>query len=204
MKKHLPYFLAVLILAAAGFFAYRSYKSSSTSSGPSANNQQTSKETKQALSDAQNQMAKAEEQNVYTHPDPYFSFNYPKTMNASSFEEAEGETVLLQSSPPGTGGVPAAGGGGGTLGMQIFISPFEEDITLTAERIKKDIPGIKMSGEKPVSVGNITAASFIGQDESLGQTYEVWLVYNKNLYQILSYAGQKDLVNKILETWSWQ
>lgn len=200
MKKHLPYFLAVLILAAAGFFVYLSRSSHSTPSPLSSNGEQT----QEAIQTAQNQMAKAEEQNVYTHPDPYFSFNYPKTMNASSFEEAEGETVLLQSSPPGTGGVPAAGGGGGTLGMQIFISPFEENITLTAERIKKDIPGIKMSGEKPVSVGNITAASFMGQDESLGQTYEVWLVYNKHLYQILSYASQKDLVDKILETWKFQ
>lgn len=197
MKKNLPYFLLIAILAAAGFFVYFFRSSHSTPSPLSSENQQTSKETKQALSDAQNQMAKAEEQSVYTHPDPYFSFNYPKTMNASSFEEAEGETVLLQSSPSGAGGV-------GTLGMQIFISPFEEDITLTAERIKKDIPGIKMSGEKPVSVGNITAASFMGQDESLGQTYEVWLVYNKHLYQILSYASQKDLVNKILATWNWQ
>jgi len=191
MKKNLPYILIAIILIIVGFFAYKSYQSNKSYPSYSADNQQNSKETKKALETAQSQMQKPEEQNNYTHPDPNFSFQYPKTMNAASFEEGEGETVLLQ-------------GQGGALGMQIYISDFDEDITLTAERIKKDLPGTIMNQPKSVSVGNITGTAFLSTDESLGQTYEVWLVYNKHLYQILSYASQKDLVDKILATWSWQ
>ena len=191
MKKNLPYILIAIILIIVGFFAYKSYQSNKSYPSYSADNQQNSKETKKALETAQSQMQKPEEQNNYTHPDHNFSFQYPKTMNAASFEEGEGETVLLQ-------------GQGGALGMQIYISDFDEDITLTAERIKKDLPGTIMNQPKSVSVGNITGTAFLSTDESLGQTYEVWLVYNKHLYQILSYASQKDLVDKILATWSWQ
>src|SRR3989344_8475090 len=109
MKKNLPYILIAIILIIVGFFAYKSYQSNKSYPSYSADNQQNSKETKKALETAQSQMQKPEEQNNYTHPDPNFSFQYPKTMNAASFEEGEGETVLLQ-------------GQGGALGMQIYIS----------------------------------------------------------------------------------
>ena len=201
MKKNLPYILIAIILIIAGFFAYKSYRSNK--SYPSySDDKQTSKETQQALQTAQSQMQKPEEQNNYTHPDPNFSFQYPKTMNATSFEEGEGETILVQfdasyKSNTSYQSYP-------NLAFQIYISDFDEDITLTAERIKKDLPDTVINQPKSISVGNITATAFLSSDESLGQTYEVWLVYNKHLYQILSYASQKDLVDKILATWSWQ
>ena len=118
------------------------------------------------------------EQDVYRHIEPNFSFNYPKGFKVGSFEEGDGETVLVQSDASNKSYQSYS-----NLAFQIYISDFDEDITLTAQRINRICPN-KMDNAKSVSAGNITGTAFLGADESLGQTYEVWLVYNKHLYQI--------------------
>jgi hypothetical protein len=153
--------------------------------------QPQSVEIKTVLQTAEEQMQETESQQTYRHPSLKFRFNFPQTMKVGSFEDAGGQTVLVQDA-------------GNKLGMQIYISDFDEDTALTEERIKRDIPDMVVNQPVSVVLGGTKGVSFFSQSESLGQTYEVWLVRNKKLYQISAYAFQKQLVDRILGTWKWE
>ena len=75
---------------------------------------------------------------IYTNSTYGFSLKLPEGMQASSFAEGEGEIVLI------TNDKLLMTNGGQDFQMQIYVSPFDEDIVLTAERIKNDLPEMKM------------------------------------------------------------
>ncbi len=78
---------------------------------------------------------------IYEDTDYGFSFFYPENFSIGAFADEEGtKTILVQNAEK-------------TAGIQIFISAFDENITLTPERIKKDVPDIAMSDVKSISVG---------------------------------------------------
>jgi len=153
---------------------------------------------------------------IYEDTDYGFSFFYPENFSVGAFSDAENtKTILVQNAE-------------NTAGIQIFISAFDENITLTPERIKKDVPDIAMSDVKSISVGQeqrsdlgvpalrsdlVTAVSF-NSNNSTGQSREVWFVYKSDLYQIsapqltspdlgdLKRSGEV-LLDDIINTWQW-
>ena len=131
---------------------------------------------------------------IYSDNDYSFSFKYPQDFSIGAFSDAENtKTILVQNAEK-------------TAGIQIYISSFGENITLTPERIKKDVPDIAMSDVKSISVGQeqrsdlptaqaglsvpalrsdlVTAVSFQSGNVSTGKSREVWFVYKSDLYQI--------------------
>lgn len=139
---------------------------------------------------AEREMKTAENQNVFKHENPIFSFTYPKGFKAGSFPEGGGEVVLLQSDS-------------GVLGLQVYLTFFGEEVVLTEEKLRKDLPEMEIKNTAKTKVGGVEALSFLSKNESLGETYEIWLIHKGFLYQIISYAGQKTLVDEILKTWQW-
>ena len=140
---------------------------------------------------------------IYSDTDYRFSFKYPQDFSVGAFSDAENtKTILVQNAEK-------------TAGIQIFISAFDENITLTPERIKKDVPDIAMSDVKSISVGQeqrsdlgvpalrsdlVTAVSF-NSNNSTGQSREVWFVYKSNLYQMSAPIAASGILDTIITIW---
>ncbi len=161
---------------------------------------------------------------TYSHPGYGFSFAYPADLTVSSFNQGEGEVVLVQkstpppsapplskgrnmvesekSSPPYQGGVPEGQGG---QGMQIYISLFDEpETTLTKERILQDLPDLKIDNDKQIKIaGVIDALRFDSANQSGENTKEVWFVYNNFLYQISAVVDSEAVLEKMIGTWKF-
>ena len=129
-----------------------------------------------------------------------FSFYYPKTFKVGQFEEGDGDMVLLQSlqdSSPYEGG---ARGGYSALSVQIFTKDFNDPGPITAERIQKELPDVKMVQSQTATLDGAQAVTFT----DTSGLYNVWVIYNKKLFQISGYSQEKDFINQILNTWKWQ
>lgn len=125
----------------------------------------------------------------YTSPVYGFSFVHSKGFKVGAFAQGEGNVVLLQNSQG--------------KGIQIYVSPIGEDIAITPERIKQDIPDMVINEPKQVRVSGVTALAFKSPDVSLGSLRQVWLVYKKNLYQITASSDLDSDLARILISWKW-
>lgn len=128
---------------------------------------------------------------TYTDIDYNFSFSYPGTYTASAFSDIEDtKTILL-------------GSFASKSGAQVFISPFDEDIVLTTERIKKEMPDLVVLEPKSIPLGGITGVSFRSTNTLNTESYELWLVYRGKLYQVSAPVVNKDLFDAIITKWQW-
>ncbi len=127
---------------------------------------------------------------TYTHQNPHFSFQYPEGFNIGSFQEGEGETVLVQQ--PGE-----------NRGFQIYILPFDEPGPITKERIWQDIPDKKIVAEQKVKIGGEDALVFLSQDPSLGATREAWFIHVNFLFQISAQQEFDETLSRIMATFKF-
>lgn len=130
----------------------------------------------------------------YTHTLLGFSFTYPSSFSISSFGSSDddvGETILLQAD-------------GGKRGLQILITPFDEDVTLTEERIHHDILDIVMSDVSTRTVGvgekSVQAIMFTSANSSMGKSREAWFVREKRLYQISAPESAESVFMEALDS----
>lgn len=121
--------------------------------------------------------------NAYQNDTYGFSFALSEGATTTSVPDESGETILIQGK------------------VQIYIMPFDEDIVLTAERIKKDIPDLKMGDEKSAKVGETSAVSFTDLDQN---TREIWFVRGGYLYQVSSVSADEKVTEEIMESWRWK
>jgi len=91
--------------------------------------------------------------------------------------------------------------GGQDFQMQIYVSPFDEDIVLTAERIKNDLPEMKMESIGEAKVGEIQAVSFVSTNEIGQKTSEIWFVKGGNLYQASTLEANSQNMAQIIDSW---
>lgn len=132
----------------------------------------------------------------YKHSILGFSFEYPKEYSISSFGnyfDSNGETILLQDKE-------------NTKGLQILITPFDESIDLTINRIKKDLPKLSVldGNEQYIGDGSIKVQVVIFKSNNnltTGKSIEAWFVYRGNLYQISSLESSSELFDDIIKTW---
>lgn len=126
----------------------------------------------------------------YTHPDNLFSFSYPNDFSVRTQDDGEeGETIMIERQ--GTG-------------VQIFISPFDENIALTPERIREDIPELVMNNTEVISVGGTQATAFVSTNASTETSNEIWFVYTGRLYQASAPKGSEKLMSGIIKSWRWE
>lgn len=132
----------------------------------------------------------------YKHTILGFGFSYPDEYAISSFGnffDSTGETILLQKIDK-------------AQGLQVHITPFDEDVDLTTKRIKKDLPSLSVLEAREVQIGSddkkVQMVVFESDNNlTTGKSYEGWFVYRKNLYQISSSADSKELFDKITSSW---
>lgn len=127
---------------------------------------------------------------VYTDAAYYFSLEYPSSLTATSFDNpgGEGEVVTFSDSSG--------------QGVQILITPFDEDLdVLTVDRIKKDQSDLSIINPQDVILGEKGkgVAFFDGEGDTASR--QVWFIANKNLYQITAPRALDTLLQGMLNSW---
>jgi hypothetical protein len=92
-------------------------------------------------------------------------------------------------------------------GLQVSISPFDENLAaLTAARIKADLPDVQIAYAKNVQVApGVTGLKFASNNPAYdGASEELWFVYKGNLYQLATYQKSAALLDTIWGTWKWE
>ena len=126
---------------------------------------------------------------IFTSGTYGFSFQYPPDFNITEVDENNGGNTILAE-------------GTNKKSFQIFIAPFDEQGSITPERIKKDLPGVAIENPQNVLIAGktITALLFFGKGENLTRTREIWFVKNGNLYQVTAYDNMDSVVGPLLES----
>ena len=134
-----------------------------------------------------------EENNTFIHKGYGFSLNFPINMTASNFKEGDGEQIIFQ-------------GDNGDW-FQMYVSPWDEDEDISVARIKQDLPELVISNPQRVVLGpkqaegiGPNALIFYSKDSGLGDTREIWFIYESNLYQATTYKRLDAMVGQILST----
>jgi len=188
MSKKLLIIIAIIIVLGGAIFFIASNKKTPQQTPGGAENEIPGQEKTFNIAPSDNA-----ENSIYTDSQYKFSFEYPKDFTATKFQEGEdGDSILVQKQ-------------GSKDGFQIFIAPFDEPGPLTKERVLEDLPDliIKNSEQRVLKNGE-PALIFFSEEPSLGETREIWFVFNGFLYQISTYKELDSLVAKILETWKFQ
>lgn len=116
-----------------------------------------------------------------------FSLEVPQNVNPSDFDDDGGHNVLIQDK---------------AFGMQVYITPFDENIILTKERIQKDVPDLEMENPITITINGIAGVAFVSADG--GQKYrQVWFVNKGHLYQTLSLVSYDTAIGEMLQSWKW-
>ncbi|KND48322.1 MAG: hypothetical protein AB198_01220 [Parcubacteria bacterium C7867-003] len=131
-------FLGIIVLIWV-FFSLRNY------GGLASNKIETKNSEIEVLPLGEGQTVEKVSPNIkqYKHSILGFSFEYGIDYNISSFGnyfDSTGESILLQKE-------------NGEQGLQIVITPFDEDIVLTVKRIKADLPKLSVIDPKEVQMG---------------------------------------------------
>lgn len=130
----------------------------------------------------------------YTNPLYNFSLSMPEDFEATEItdELTGGNTTVLQNQQG--------------EGVQIVVSPFDEDIReLTQERIAQDVPDMTIADTQVVEVGDdYKGLAFKSNNDAFdGASREVWFIFNGHLYQISTYERLDPLLKAIFGTWQF-
>jgi hypothetical protein len=129
---------------------------------------------------------------MHEYKDTEFNFSllYPETLSANKRAEGGGAvTIIFQSIEK-------------SQGFQIFITPFSE-VQISEERFRQDIPsGIRNSPEQ-IMIDGVAATAFYSKDANLGETREVWFIYQGFLYELTVPKPLEGWFRDILQTWEF-
>ncbi len=123
-----------------------------------------------------------------------FSLIHPKNMSATTLDEEDGETILIQEKE-------------GTKSFQIFIMPWDEPeyTVITPKRIKQDLLDFVVDDPKEAVLADGThALLFWSKEDGSGKTREVWIIHGEYLYQISALADLDSLLARIMGTWKFE
>ena len=124
-----------------------------------------------------------------TYKNPYFfSFQHASTTHIEESLDEQRGTVIVN---------------GAQGNFQIYLSPYDEDAsTLTAERLLKDIPDLKIKDSKSfVVTDGAKGIAFISEDVNAKETREIWFVSKGFLYQTSALLESAAFLEETLKTW---
>jgi|SRR3989338_6106682 len=121
----------------------------------------------------------------------YFNIKYPNEYKVFSISPEPSQELTTIENSEGKG-------------FQIFSMPFDEEGPMTEERIRKDLPDAQINDSGLAELDGVKSLVFYGFDEDLGETFEVWSVYNGRLYQIMGKKVDEETIVKTLNTWQWK
>ncbi len=117
-----------------------------------------------------------------------FSFRHSDSFKVTSVPNGDSEVITAEDDK---------------FGFQMSIMPFDEAGPITKERILKDVPDMEINEPGRAKLDGVETLIFYGANEDIGETFEAWLTYKGNLYQIMTGREEEKLLEKILDTWKW-
>jgi len=117
-----------------------------------------------------------------------FSLLYSGNLAINQFDEGGGaSTITFEDKDAG-------------LGFQIFAVPYGEE-KISQERFLKDSPLGVMESRNDLKVDGVSATSFYGKNERLGETWEVWFIRHGLLYEVSTTRNLEEWLSDIMNTW---
>ena len=131
----------------------------------------------------------------YRDPKGRFSFASSADFKVTTVPDGEGGEMLTVQNSKNT-----------KEGLQIRIQQADEDIAITPERIRADIPDLMVNEPQTFTLdGKARGTMFVSDDPSFDdESREVWFSYERTVYQISTYLKYDSLVQKILGTWKFE
>lgn len=186
MKKIIILIIIVLVLGVGGYY----FAKSGVFSGGSGDKIMSSGAEPEAIAEIPSYQYTEE----FVHPTYNFSFKYPADFTVTQIPEENGEVILIQNIST-------------KIGVQIMVTAFEggEDIDLTADILRAEIPDLEIKDEQEVIIGSgRKGIAFVSDNEAFGgNSREVWFVFRGNLYQISTYAELDEFLKGIFGTWKF-
>lgn len=193
MKKIIISIIILIVLAGGGYLIWDINIIDGSKKTESIGDETTTTKLK-ADSAALAKIAEYRYTEEYTNPSYNFSFKYPSGFTVSSLPNEGNEIIVVQNTAE-------------NIGMQIVISSFpSNDIDITPEYIKGQIPDLKVSESQEVLVGaNRKGLAFLSDNVAFGgSSREVWFVWDGNLFQISTYAEMDDFLKDLFGTWQFK
>lgn len=134
---------------------------------------------------------KSPEGRVVYKNEPYkFSFFYPEEMAVKEFDEGGGASAFIfENAKKG-------------LGFQIFVVPYMGE-QVSEERFLRDVPSGIRKNPSDFYIDGVLATSFYSKGLELGETWEVWFIYNGFLYEVTTPKGLDSWLQSIMQTWKF-
>jgi hypothetical protein len=197
MKKHL---LKIILLVLATFiilysiFYFSSQRSSDVGTSKAGGEASIPVIQSGATPEILAEIKKYEYTKIYSNSAFRFSLKHPQGFTVTNVPSGDtDETVFLIESADKK------------VGIQMVISPYGEDSDITGAMIRADLPDIKIDDAQTVEVGpNRLGLAFMSDNIAFGgKSREVWFVWNKNLYQISTYAEYDEFLKGLFGTWQF-
>jgi hypothetical protein len=177
MKKAFITIIVILIIAAASYFMFIRSKTAGVSD----------LQSPQALDSV---MAEPFDK-TYESPDFHFSFKYPDGFVVNPVQQDNGTIFTI--SEPKSG-----------INFQIEVGPFNDPATtITAERVRSDLPNEVIIDPQPVIFGSHNAGTTFQSKNVDIDTREIWFVANGLLYQISSPVEFEPVLKNLMLTWKF-
>lgn len=124
-----------------------------------------------------------------------FSFDKPEGYTVGDLHDETGEILVIQKTNSRVND-----------GFQIYITPLDEPLTLTPDRIHADLPDLQIKNAKNIQL-DAKASGIMFESNSSdfgGKSFEIWFTYQGFLYQITSYQSFANDLQKIIGTWKFE
>lgn len=123
-----------------------------------------------------------------------FSFNYQSDFTVREFPEDGGKTALIIQNEK----LKQA--------IQIYITSYDDpDFAVGAEQIRRDLPDMPFLNSADVMVGGkAKGLAFFSQNESFGETAEVWFAHDGKFFQATTYGKDAKLLEEIIKSWRFK
>lgn len=128
-------------------------------------------------------------QKVYSNLLLKFSLLYPDNLTKREYSDGDTSTIVFEDKDRGEG-------------FQIFIVP-HEGAEVSAERFKMDVPSGVMKEPQNIFVDGVPAQKFYSQNQIVGETVEVWFIYEGLLYEVTAPKVLEQWLSEILRSWSF-
>lgn len=118
-----------------------------------------------------------------------FSVDYPEELPVSEQASGSALTVSFQRAA-------------GEPGFQIFAVPYTDE-QITKERFLYDVPSGVMRDKVDAVVDGAPGVAFYSTNMAMGDTYEIWFLYDGYLYEVTTYKELDTGLQSIMQTWKF-
>jgi hypothetical protein len=128
---------------------------------------------------------------TYTDPQYGFRFEHATDFHITSFTESGGAMVLAEGNSP-------------ERIFQIFIQPVNTTGNIVPADIERELPNKTVDDPTSIILSGDTPALMFRSQEDGQSTREVWLLHNKQLFQVRAPISFDAELSRIMSTWTFE